>query len=57
MKKIYVILLAALVATTALIAVGFWYKDWLAIDKCLDNGGRWDYDKRICEHGETSTKK
>lgn len=27
----------------------FWVKDWLTIDRCLDSGGRWNYDSKICE--------
>lgn len=23
--------------------------DFLHIDACLDNGGRWDYDRRVCD--------
>lgn len=26
--------------------------DYLAIDKCLDQGGRWDYEKQECIHAE-----
>ncbi len=26
-------------------------KRWLAIDRCLDNGGRWDYQNSRCEGG------
>ena len=25
--------------------------DFLGIDSCLDGGGRWDYEKRTCDHG------
>jgi len=25
--------------------------DFFAIDACLDRGGRWDYEKRVCESG------
>jgi len=24
-------------------------KRWWEIDRCLDNGGRWDYENRVCE--------
>jgi hypothetical protein len=27
----------------------FWLKGCLAIDKCLDNGGRWNYERNKCE--------
>ena len=26
-------------------------RDFLAIDACLDAGGRWDYERRACEPG------
>ena len=26
-------------------------RDFLAIDACLDAGGRWDYERRVCEPG------
>ncbi len=25
-------------------------RDFLAIDSCLDGGGRWNYPDRTCEH-------
>jgi hypothetical protein len=25
-------------------------RDFLAIDSCLDGGGRWNYTQRTCEH-------
>ena len=33
-----------------LIALAFWLKGYLAVDKCLDNGGRWNYKNGVCEH-------
>jgi hypothetical protein len=27
----------------------FWIKSCVDIDKCLDNGGRWNYEKDVCE--------
>jgi Prokaryotic membrane lipoprotein lipid attachment site len=26
--------------------------DFLEIDKCLDRGGKWNYEKKICEFTE-----
>jgi hypothetical protein len=31
-------------------ALGYWAKGWMDIDRCLDGGGRWNYDKGVCEH-------
>lgn len=33
----------------ALIVFAYWLKGYMAIDKCLDSGGRWNYDKGVCE--------
>ena len=35
------------VAFVLLIAFGYWF---LAVDSCLDSGGRWDYPFGGCEH-------
>jgi hypothetical protein len=41
---------AVLVAVVALaILVGVLFMRWLAIDRCLDAGGRWNYATRACE--------
>lgn len=34
---------------TAVIAPGLWLKRQLAIDSCLDEGGRWDYSLLRCD--------
>ena len=44
------ILLAA-----ALFIAFCWVYRQLQIDKCLDNGGRWDYEKCRCVRGNTGT--
>ena len=31
-----------------LLSFGVWAKRFLAIDKCLDSGGRWDYKRGEC---------
>ena len=34
----------------AALAVGALYaKHWVAIDRCLDNGGQWDYQSSECK--------
>ena len=53
MKKNIRIILAAL-AGVALILCGYWLRGLLAIDHCLDNGGRWNYDRGKCEYAETN---
>lgn len=40
----------SVVAVLILIAVGIWFKGYLAVDSCLDSGGRWNYDTKTCEH-------
>jgi hypothetical protein len=56
MKSRNRILLIAL-ALLFFIICGYWLKDFLAIDKCLDNGGRWNYDTGKCEYTEKSNSK
>jgi hypothetical protein len=47
-----VLLLAAipLLYFGGLFAAHGFSRDFLAIDSCLDSGGRWDYSRRCCEH-------
>lgn len=26
------------------------FYDWLQVDKCLDQGGRWNYETEMCEY-------
>ena len=28
--------------------------DYLEVDKCLDRGGRWNYEKKVCEFEENT---
>jgi hypothetical protein len=42
-----VVLLFALLATV--IASLIWLKRFLAVDSCLDRGGRWNYELSTCE--------
>jgi hypothetical protein len=41
------LLIVGIVAIT-LIFMGLRLKNWIDIDKCLDGGGRWDYDNKEC---------
>jgi hypothetical protein len=42
-----------IVAAILIVVVGFWLfpteQRWIAIDSCLDLGGRWDYSAGRCE--------
>ncbi len=33
----------------AAIGGGFWVRRFMLIDRCLDAGGRWDYERSSCE--------
>jgi len=50
LKKTIVLVVVAVV----LIAAVVWLKRQIDIDRCLDNGGRWNYELGDCE---TSAKK
>jgi hypothetical protein len=45
-----------LVGTMMVLSIGLlfhlhgYHADFLAIDACLDRGGSWDYDTRVCTH-------
>jgi hypothetical protein len=45
-----------LVVTVGTIALVAWITshvaDWIAVDDCLDGGGRWNYDHEACEGTE-----
>ncbi len=47
MKK--ALLVAALFLMVAFIAAWPWLKTQVAIDTCLDAGGRWNYEQELCE--------
>jgi len=34
--------------TVVIFIAGFWLRGQLQIDSCLDNGGKWDYEKKEC---------
>jgi len=46
-KTIRVILFVSIVMLV--VTAGFWLKRQLAIDTCLDGGGRWNYSLSQCE--------
>jgi hypothetical protein len=53
--KFFVILAAGAAALSlmyfgALFVAHRFNRDFLAIDSCLDSGGRWNYTTRCCEH-------
>jgi sensor domain CHASE-containing protein len=45
-KKILIITLIIIL----ILAFAYWFKGYMAVDKCLDNGGRWNYKKSVCEY-------
>lgn len=49
--------LLLLIGIILLSVLAFWFKGWVAIDRCLDSGGRWNYDKRACEYSDAGTGK
>jgi hypothetical protein len=42
--------LVGLLAFAVLIAAGFLLKGCITADTCLDSGGRWNYETKVCEH-------
>ncbi len=42
---------SAVMLALAAIAI-FYFKGCLDVDRCLDGGGRWNYEKGECEHSE-----
>ncbi len=53
MKKVLII--SSLVLASFLIYQIF-FKDFLAIDGCLDEGGCWDYQNRVCRNEESNAQ-
>ncbi len=45
-KRIVAITLLVL----AIVLTWMWVADFLAIDACLDSGGSYDYERRVCDH-------
>ena len=52
-KKKYFLVISLLLLSV----FAYWMKGCLAVDKCLDSGGRWNYEKGICEHQEAGQEK
>jgi len=48
MKKMGAIVLL-IVVVAGVISAGLWVRQQLAIDSCLDNGGRWNAKLSVCE--------
>jgi len=55
MKKSVKKVLVVVIILIGLLTIGYnlFVKDWLAeqsaIDRCLDRGGRWNYEEKKCE--------
>lgn len=41
--------LVVLIAFVIGVAIGFWVRGQLQVDRCLDAGGRWSEARGICE--------
>jgi hypothetical protein len=51
-KKIIILVLGVI----CLVGILAYLKRQVDIDKCLDNGGRWNYEDNICEYLENPGK-
>jgi hypothetical protein len=51
------IVIGAFVSVTIALASVFYVtcSRFMAIDRCLDHGGRWDYDNELCDQGDNGT--
>lgn len=49
MRKLLILLAFLLVLGT----LAYLVRGWLAVDSCLDRGGSWDYEHRVCLAPET----
>jgi hypothetical protein len=47
-RHIIALICLGLVVFPAGVLVGLWIWDWLEVDRCLDQGGRWDYHMGVC---------
>jgi hypothetical protein len=53
-----VVIIGAILAVVMVAYVAFLFvvhdfnRDFLRIDDCLDDGGRWDYPARACDHSD-----
>jgi hypothetical protein len=39
-----------LVLAAALIGAAAYVREFIKVDRCLDLGGRWNYETRLCEN-------
>lgn len=46
----YVLMVFAATSVLILLVCKFWFSGWLQVDRCLDSGGRWNYERKTCEH-------
>jgi hypothetical protein len=44
--------IVVLVGLLVLGALAGWVRHWLAVDRCLDSGGRWNAQRHECEHSD-----
>lgn len=42
-------------SVAGLVILAFVAIDYLSVDACLDGGGRWDYERGVCQHEEPSS--
>ena len=51
-----IVLVAAFFGATLLLFVAWsvvLFIDWLRVDECLDQGGRWDGESGVCDYGDS----
>ena len=48
-------ILAVILALGVILSVA-WIRGQIKIDSCLDNGGRWNYEQKVCEPNITSKR-
>lgn len=51
-RRSVVVLVLAIIGLTIGAAGIIWGPHWLAVDKCLDNGGSWDEHTNRCDYGK-----
>lgn len=45
-------IILSIIIVILLISLILWLKNFLQIDRCLDNGGRWNYEEQKCVWNE-----
>ena len=48
-------IIAVILALGVILSVA-WIRGQIKIDSCLDNGGRWNYEQKVCEPNITSKR-